>query len=387
MALLDLDEALSTLWLVDHHCHGLVRHDLDDGEFESLLTEAETPAPGTTAFDSLVGLSVRRWCAPVLGLPPHATAREYLTARRKLGCAEAGRRLLAESRTSVMLVDTGYRPRELLDPAELAELSGARTYVIARLETIVEQLADEGTAADEFARAVADAVAAASKHSVGLKSIAAYRTGLDLPTRPPSAFEVTRAAAAWLRLRAETRCRLTDRTLILSALWAGVDSGLPIQFHTGFGDADENLHRANPVLLTEFCRAVSSPVVLLHCYPYQREAAWMAHVLPNVYFDVGLAATYAGDRARTLLAEALELAPFAKLLYSSDAFGLAELYFLGALRFRQACSAVLGGLVTAGEATQADAVRIAETLGSDNARSLYGLADRVSASHHGVRIS
>lgn len=375
MALLALDEALSSLWLVDHHCHGLVPHDVDQLEFESFITEAEKPAAGTTAFDSLLGLSVRRWCAPVLGLPAHASAADYLTARRELGFAEASKCLLAASRTATMLVDTGYRPRELLDPSELGVLARAETHTVARLEAIVEQVADDGTTAHDFARTVAQAVAAACKHAIALKSIAAYRTGLDLAGRPPSEDEVARAAAAWLPMRAETRCRLTDRTLILCAVWAGVDTGLPIQFHTGIGDVDEGLHRSNPVLLTEFCRAVSSPIVLLHCYPYHREAAWLAQVLPNVYIDVGLAATYTGGRAATVVAEALELAPFSKLLYSSDAFGLAELYFLGALRFRQACRTVLGGLVTAGEATEVDAVRIAEMFGAGNARSLYGLTD------------
>ncbi|MEV4258043.1 amidohydrolase, partial [Spirillospora sp. NPDC049652] len=57
--------------LIDHHCHGVVRRDLDRAGFEALMTEADGPGPlGGTLFDSRVGLAVRRWCAPVLDLAP-----------------------------------------------------------------------------------------------------------------------------------------------------------------------------------------------------------------------------------------------------------------------------------------------------------------------------
>ena len=48
-----------------------------------------------------------------------------------------------------------------------------------------------------------------------------------------------------------------------------------------------------------------------------------------MYVDAGLATHNLGSRAPALLAEALELAPYRKFLYSSDAFGLPELYDLG----------------------------------------------------------
>ena len=75
--------------------------------------------------------------------------------------------------------------------------------------------------------------------------------------------------------------------------------------------------------------------MLLHCWPYQRQAGYLAAVWPQVYLDVGLTLGYVGPtRAAAVLAEAMELTPFGKLLYSSDAFGLPELYLLGAHTFR-----------------------------------------------------
>ena len=46
---------------------------------------------------------------------------------------------------------------------------------------------------------------------------------------------------------------------------------------------------------------------------------------PNAYFDVGSALHYHGPSSARLLAEAMEVAPFTKLLYSSDAFAVAEM--------------------------------------------------------------
>jgi hypothetical protein len=83
-------------------------------------------------------------------------------------------------------------------------------------------------------------------------------------------------------------------------------------------------------------------VLLLHNYPFHRHAAYLAQVFPHVFVDVGLATHNSGALSVSLLRETLELAPFGKLLFSSDAFGLAELYHLGGLLFRRGLTAVLG---------------------------------------------
>jgi predicted TIM-barrel fold metal-dependent hydrolase len=74
-----------------------------------------------------------------------------------------------------------------------------------------------------------------------------------------------------------------------------------------------------------------------------------------------------------VLAEALELTPFGKMLYSSDAFGLPELHYLGALRFRRDLGRVLSGFVADGEWAAGDAARVASLIGSGNARRVYHL--------------
>jgi predicted TIM-barrel fold metal-dependent hydrolase len=108
-------------------------------------------------------------------------------------------------------------------------------------------------------------------------------------------------------------------------------------------------------------------VLLLHCYPYHRHAAYLANVHPHVYVDLGLTIPHVGHRAAAVLAETLELAPFHKLLYSSDAYGLAELYLLAAAGFRSALGEVLATFPVGPDERK----RIAAMIGSGNARRVY----------------
>ena len=216
-----------------------------------------------------------------------------------------------------------------------------------------------------------------------MKSIAAYRTGLDLGAERPSDSEVTAAAGRWLANAGSNGSgapRLADETLQRFLVWCGVDLRLPVQFHVGYGDSDVDLHRCNPLLLTPLLRAIQPtgvPVMLLHNYPYHREAGYLAQVFPHVYVDAGLATHNLGARAPALLAEALELAPFGKFLYSSDAFGLPELYYLGAALFRSALSAFLRSGLEEDLFTERTAARLARMLCADNAKRAYRLGDQM----------
>ena len=371
----------SPLALIDHHVHGAVGGPLDGPGLELLLTESVLPAPpGTTAWDTPLGFAIRRWCAPVLGLEPSAPAAEYLARRTELGPDEVNRRFLAQSQVAAWLVDTGYQSDEVMTPAELEAASGTPAREVVRLEALAERVARGGTDAAGFADAYEAALTAATIGAVGLKSIAAYRYGLDFDPWRPSPVEVTAAADRFLRaLDGDPSARLEDPVLIRHAIWAGVDLGLPLQFHVGFGDPDVRLHRADPSLLHDFLlatRATGTPVMLLHCYPFHRRAGYLAHVFPHVYMDVGEALNHVGARSAAVLAEALELTPFHKMLYSSDAFGLPELHYLGAAGFRRDLASVTGAFVADGAWSAADAERVGHLVGSANARRVYRLDER-----------
>ncbi|HUB21208.1 MAG TPA: amidohydrolase family protein [Streptosporangiaceae bacterium] len=366
--------------LVDHHCHGVLYRDADEATLESMLNEGSS-WPGGSVFDSQAGFAFRRLCPPVLGLPPHAELSDYVTRRSELGAEEVSKRFLMEAGLSALCVDTGYTPEPITSPAELGGLAGATAHEIVRLERVAEAVVAAGIGAAGFADAVRSALAtrAAAAGVVGFKSIAAYRTGLDLNPERPSDPEVTVAAGRWLASQTGAP-RVADETVQRFLIWCGVDIGLPVQFHAGYGDSDVDLHRCNPLLLTPLLRAIQPtgvPVMLLHNYPYHREAGYLAQVFPDVYVDAGLATHNLGTRAPALLAEALELAPFGKFLYSSDAFGLPELYYLGAALFRTALSGFLAAGLQEDLFSERTVVRLARMLCADNAKRAYQLATQM----------
>jgi uncharacterized protein len=366
--------------LVDHHCHGVVTTDLDRAAFEELMNESPGPSPlGTTVFDSMLGLAIRRWCAPVLDLEPHASPEAYLARRAALGIGEVNRRLVGAAGVETFLVDTGLTPELLTSPAELAELAGPAPAVgheVVRLEAVAAAVLTSGAAPAEFAEAVRAALAEARDGgAVGAKSIAAYRVGLRLPPAPPSADALV---AALDRVRPDDTgaYRVAEPVVNGWLAWTAVELGMPLQFHVGYGDSDVDLAECDPLLLTPFLRATAArgaPVLLLHNYPFHRHAAYLAQVFPHVFVDVGLATHNSGALSVALLRETLELAPFGKLLFSSDAFGLAELYHLGALLFRRGLAAVLGRLVGDGEMAAADADRVGALVARENAYRAYRL--------------
>ncbi|SEO32623.1 amidohydrolase family protein [Actinacidiphila rubida] len=372
-----LDEWLPGLRLVDHHVHGAFAASPDRAGFEESLREGpHGPVPSwMSAFDSQLGFAVRRWCAPLLGLPAHASPDAYWRRRAELGEREVTGRLLPAAGVEHWLVDTGYQGDRLLTPGALGERAGGTGHTVVRLESLAEQLAAQGTGADAYPEAFRELLHAATRDAVAVKTVAAYRTGLDLDWSRPEPERVRAAAARWLA-EAGPLPRLADPVLVRHAVHCAVDRGLPIQFHTGFGDRDLDLHRVNPLLLTGLLRqprVAAVPVMLLHCYPFHREAGYLAQAFDQVYCDVGLAVNHVGARAAAVVAESMELAPFAKLLYSSDAWGPAELHFLGAALWRRATAGTVRAWVAAGDWSEPDARRVVRMIGRDNALRAYRL--------------
>lgn len=375
-----LERAVEAIALVDHHVHGALAGDVSRREFEEMITESDRPVPSwMTFFDSQLGFAVLRHCAPVLGLDPHPEPDTYLARRNRLGADEVNRRLLTAGGVGHFLVETGHRGDEILDPARMAAVTGRPADEIVRLEAVAEAVAAEGVEAAGFAAAFETALWERSRTARGLKTVVAYRHGFDFEPGPPTLAEVTAAADRWLwRSEEAEKVRVDDPVLLRHLIWKGIERGLPLQFHAGYGDPDVDLRRSDPLLLRgliELAEPRGVPFVLLHCYPFHRNAGFLAQAYPHVHFDVGLAVNHTGARSTAVVAESLETAPFAKILFSSDAWGPAELHHLGALLWRRAMTRVLSGFVADGEWSEAQAVRVATMIGAENARRVYGLGE------------
>ena len=391
-----LVEHLEALDLVDHHVHGAFAAQPDRQQVRDALVEADTAPtpPGTDPFDSQVGFAVRRHCAPLLDLPAHAPAEDYLARREGLGRGEVDARLLrARAGVGTWLVDTGHGAGLVQTPQALASASGADAREVVRLESVAEELVADGGQdwARRFTAALHERAAAGA---VGWKSVLAYRAGFDVDFSTPAPAALQAAADRWSDEVAGGRGgpagpRLTDPLLLAAGILAAVEvsievsspgpsglAGLPLQLHVGFGDRDLDLRTVDPLLLRPLLLhpdVTRVPVMLLHCYPYERAAGYLAQAYTNVHLDVGLTVPFLGARAAPAVARSLELAPFAKVLYSSDAFGLPELHLLGARLWRDAAARVLGGFVDDGQWSLDDARRVATMVGATNAERVYRL--------------
>ncbi|MFP5342800.1 MAG: amidohydrolase family protein [Candidatus Limnocylindria bacterium] len=372
-----IQEAAATVPLVDHHCHGVLRDTPDRATFELLATESDWPEPpGLSIFDAPFGVVMRAECAPHLGLARHVDADAYMARRAELGQAEVVRRLLPLTGIETLVLDTGFKGATILSPTEMAEATGMRAVEIVRLEQVAESIA-ERTTASTFAADFGQELGVRAATAVGFKSIIAYRFGLDFDPARPTVAEVERAAGEWLAsCERQDRMRMDHPVLLRHLLWEAVDHRKPIQFHVGYGDSDIVLHRVDPTQMTGFVKATVDSgirIMLLHCYPFIREAGFLAQVYPHVYLDTGAALNYTGLAAEALVRQSMELAPFGKVLFSSDAFGLPELYHGGALLWRRAVGRILGDWVAADGMGADDALRYLHWMAGDNARRVYGL--------------
>ncbi len=400
----ELAHAIDAMPLVDHHAHSLLRPPLAERDLLDALTQAEHATDRAAIFDSQLGFALRRFCAPALGLPPFADAADYLAARERLGFDEATRRLLGASGIRTYLIDDGHAPERLLSDAQLAELASegagggdgsgddrgtagvdVRVHRIVRLETLAESVMADAASGADFVDRLPVALEAAAASAVGFKTVAAYRGGLALDPEKPSPAELAEAADAWHAAsgRADgASVRLDDPVIIRHLAWWALehgDAGGPavLQVHVGFGDPDLRLDRADPFLLQPFIAATQATggrIALLHCHPYLREASMLAHLYPHVFLDAGLALAHVGANADDLVRESLDLAPFSRVLFSTDAWGVPERVLLGAAVWRDATTRVLGSYVADHGWPIDEAIRVAELMAWRNANALYGRA-------------
>lgn len=364
-----LTEHIAGLELVDNHVHGFWLGTTDRRRFENGLNEANTEplADFDSGFDTQLGFAVRAHCAPLLGLPAHADPETYWAARASRTETDLARIFLPAAGVGDWLVDTGLPG--LAGLHDVVDAGRGRVHEVVRIEQVAEEAAAQS---GDYADAFAEILSRRAQSAVATKTVLAYRAGFAIDLSRPSDREVAHAALRW---RDDGGARLTDHVLLRFGLHEALRLGKPLQIHVGLGDRDCDLHRTNPTHLLGLLRgAGETPIVLLHCYPYEREAGYLASAFNNVHLDVGLSVNHLGARAAGFISRTLELAPFRKILYSSDGVGAPELHYLGSRLWRDGMTEVLGAFVEGGHWSLDDARRVARLIGRDNAIRLYGLA-------------
>lgn len=287
------------------------------------------------------------------------------------------------------IVDLGYP--ENVDLQAFQALTGVPAYGLFRIEPLIGRLWDRYDSLAALETAFVDGIRAVTAEGriIALKSVIAYRTGLSVkplgPAEVSTAFDNLKRSPeaegllARIHVPRSTRSdvKLLRDHLLWRALELGLELNLPFQIHTGMGDQDLDIETARPGLLAAVFRDEKlrhAKIVLLHgSYPFYEEGAYLANVFPNVYLDLSEFNPLVLPSVRRVVATILEMAPFTKVVYASDASGSPELQWIAGKKGREAIGAVLGAAVDDDRLSPKAARHAARLILADNSRGIYGL--------------
>jgi uncharacterized protein len=374
---------LTQVPVVDNHCHSVMQDQTFDeiAGWRQAFTESTDPGmPRDHVASTALYRRLIRTLASFLGCEPEEEA--VFSARTEKEGRELTGALLRAANVDTLLLDTGFPPPEaVLQVAELGELGGCRAEPMLRLEILMESLLAEKDSLEDVKEALAAELDdVRSRGYAALKSIAAYRTGLDIREWPRE--EAEESFHEYRRAAGAGSARLVHKplldTLLHVALAQAARQEVPVQFHVGYGDADTDLLLGNPLYLRPVFQRPDyrgMPVVLLHeCYPYTRQGGYLAAVYGNVYLDLSYGIPLLGyGELLSFTRQALGVAPSSKLMYSSDGLGVPELHWISAIDGRRAIGEALGELVSQGELDLSDAEATGESILRANATRLYRL--------------
>jgi hypothetical protein len=383
---------LSSADIVDAHTHPYRLDDLvarEDAGFDTRMTFlGESFASSSRIGDELwpfvdeltgstvLASAVRRWLAEHLGCDPTRDAvTEARTAALRRDPVAYTKGLLEAAGVVAVLSDEGF-PQPPVLPDEFSRTIGVTVHRVVRLEPWILRHREQRF--DDLLNGVgSEAVeAAGDPNCVAYKSIVAYRTGLDVGD--PSHSD---AAAAFDRWRADGWTESREHAkpvrdfLIRRTLEVAKEHDRPFHFHCGGGDPDIDLAHARPEQLFPLLVDLQNqPVVLVHSgYPWIREAAYIASVLPNVYLELSELIPWGFGQVEWALEMLVGTVPAAKLLYGSDEAGEPEAFWISALLARRALEPVLDRFVDRGYVDADEAERLGRLVLADACRRLHAL--------------
>jgi uncharacterized protein len=285
-------------------------------------------------------------------------------------------RLYGSAQIDGIVFDDGY-PLPQVPMAEVREQIPVSCKPIYRIEPLIVDLLKQELSWSEFRQRFDDTISGALTTGgyVGVKSVIAYRTGLDvspLSRTPDQGFQALDAIKRGLgggsmkKLRDHLFCR---------SLELCTDHGVPMQIHTGMGDFEVNLILARPAYLMDLLRFPvyrGCTVILVHTgYPYHREAGYMAHVLPRVYCDISEGVPFSGSGSAAILRELIEMAPLHKIMYGSDAYSVPEGIYAAAKIGKRIVTQVMTELIADDVLTEQEAQEVGEMILSGTTRRIY----------------
>lgn len=377
---------LSGLTILDNHSHPFPSGRAAKTPYVRNFTLTRMPVRAESIQNTLIFQMLNQRLRKFLELPADCSIAEIEAARQQR---------LTESRKAyidVLWKDAGYGgmiadigspvTKDLLTPAELAEfdrdMEGFFVQKVNRLEWVAEDVIESGTHSfEDFTRLYVEGVKAKVKREglIGLKSIIAYKTGLDVKVLSEAKFR-----EQYYLYLSDPKNREYEKSFrdycFCKGCEVAAELDLPLQIHTALGDSpDLNLYKCNPALLYDAINAYpNTKFVLIHAgYPYCEELGYLMSSYDNVYGDVSSMVPFASIAGETKIRAIMELAPLNKLMYGTDAGSCPEQNWFGAILFRRYFTEILQDLVDKDFISYSFAMETAENVMSKNLLRLYKL--------------
>ncbi|KAG1744372.1 amidohydrolase 2 [Suillus lakei] len=391
--------------IIDNHAHPFLKSKHRDAiRYEVLISEAHGDALND-AVHTLPCLRAAAQLSQLFGLTGDDATWEGVKKKRlEFDYAELCKLCMEPTGIQAILFDDG-----LGGIAEMAEdlnwhdqYTGSPSKRIVRLEVEGQNILQDILVANDNSPLSIDILCdtflkefttymndtAVDDHVVGYKSVACYRTGLDVDPEPCSADELHQClASASEQFKEKGSIRFEHKALNDHLVKIVLDIAgrckKPIQFHTGLGDNEITLTKSSPAHMQPIIKAFPETIfVLLHSsYPYTRDAGYLTSVYKNVYLDFGEIFPFiSADGQRTVVRQVLELAPTNKILWSTDAAWWPERFYLATAQAREVMYEVLAGFVGKRDLTEDQAVSIVKMAFFENANRIYmlGLQPNIS---------
>ncbi|KAJ4657278.1 hypothetical protein HRR90_002515 [Exophiala dermatitidis] len=417
----DLQQIIQTFPLIDNHAHNLLTEENAYGSpeypFECITSEAQGHALTDHVHSSLAHMRGIRQLAEFYQCPEtleDVKAARYEWVRRDY----PGLIQRCFAGTHAIMMDDGLSP-EIIHPFKWHRHFVPTVSRIVRIEAIAAELLEHLSHAAGFMRVGLDAdwdisqtesflvrfntvfrnqirTLANDPDVRGFKSVICYRTGLDIGLESRKNFRPHQSLTESTLLQSfheflqkavrDHKYRIEQKEVndylvvavcdVLEKLVDTDGENLPFQFHTGLGDADIDLVKANPAYMQPLIEAFPHvDFVILHSsYPYTREAGYLAANYANAWLDIGeVFPMLSRDGEDSVLRQALELTPSSKILWSTDGHFYPETYWLANKHFRDALERLLTAYLAAGDITVAQAIDIAVDIMFWNSNQLYKL--------------
>ena len=375
---------LSGIPLIDNHAHPFPAGRAAASEYERHFTLSRAQKDPVYVQNTLIFQMLNRKLRRFLGLPDDCAIEKVIEARNereKQGRKKYIDELWKDAGYLGMIADVGSPvTKNLLTKEELAEfehdMEGHFMYKVNRLEWVAEDVIEAGTYSFEeftalYEKGVRDMVE--KNHLVGLKSIIAYKTGLEVKVRSEKEFKEYYYLYLSDPSNREYEKAFRDYCFCKGCeIAASLD--IPLQIHTALGDSPLlNLHKCNPALLYDAINAYpDTKFMLIHAgYPYCEEFGFLIAHYDNVFGDFSSMVPFASIAGRTKIKSILELAPANKVMFGTDSGSIPEQFWYGAHLFREYLTEILQELVDKDYISYSFAMESAENIMYKNVKRLY----------------